>query len=143
MNACTRGHCKLRSTHTPRKRFGQNFLEDPIVVEQIVAAIHPAARRAHGRDRPGLGRTDRAAAAAVGRLDVVEIDRDIVRSLRARFPPEILSIHEGDALELDFAALGADLRVVGNLPYNISTPILFHLTAQRGRDARLPFHAAA
>jgi 16S rRNA (adenine1518-N6/adenine1519-N6)-dimethyltransferase len=62
-------------------------------------------------------------------LDVVEIDRDLAADLRARFAPERLRVHEGDALAFDFCALGTDLRVVGNLPYNISTPLLFHLAA--------------
>ena len=115
--------------HIPRKRFGQNFLEDRSIVDQIVAAIHPRPGERMVEIGPGLGALTEPLLQAAGRLDVVEIDRDIVRSLRARFPPEILSIHEGDALEKDFGALGPGLRVAGNLPYNISTPILFHLTA--------------
>lgn len=115
--------------HIPRKRFGQNFLEDSTVVESIVAAINPRPGERMVEIGPGLGALTAPLLRAVGRLEVVEIDRDIVRSLRARFPPENLSIHEGDALETDFGALGPGLRVAGNLPYNISTPILFHLTA--------------
>jgi 16S rRNA (adenine1518-N6/adenine1519-N6)-dimethyltransferase len=76
---------------------------------------------------PGLGAITRPLSRAVQPLHVVEIDRDIVARLTAEFPPERLVVHEGDALEFDFAALGPDLRVVGNLPYHISTPILFHL----------------
>lgn len=115
--------------HIPRKRFGQNFLEDRAVIGQIVAAIHPRPGERMVEIGPGLGALTEPLLQAVGRLDVVEIDRDIVRSLRNRFPAEILSIHEGDALEKDFGLLGPGLRVAGNLPYNISTPILFHLTA--------------
>ena len=119
----------MTAVHTPRKRFGQNFLEDRSIVDQIVAAIHPRPGERMVEIGPGLGALTEPLLQAAGRLDVVEIDRDIVRSLRARFPAEILSIHEGDALEKDFGALGPGLRVAGNLPYNISTPILFHLTA--------------
>ncbi|HEX7812485.1 MAG TPA: 16S rRNA (adenine(1518)-N(6)/adenine(1519)-N(6))-dimethyltransferase RsmA [Burkholderiales bacterium] len=114
--------------HIPRKRFGQNFLEDGAVIESIVAAINPRPGERMVEIGPGLGALTAPLLRAVGRLEVVEIDRDIVRRLRARFPPDILSIHEGDALETDFGALGPGLRVAGNLPYNISTPILFHLT---------------
>ena len=114
--------------HIPRKRFGQNFLEDRAVVERIVEAIYPRRGERMVEIGPGLGALTTPLLKAVDRLDVVEIDRDIVRSLRSRFSPEILSVHEGDALETDFGALGPDLRVVGNLPYNISTPILFHLS---------------
>lgn len=114
--------------HIPRKRFGQNFLEDSAVIERIVEAIRPLPGQRMVEIGPGLGALTAPLLQAVGRLDVVEIDRDIVRSLRSRFPAEVLAIHEGDALETDFGALGPDLRVAGNLPYNISTPILFHLT---------------
>lgn len=119
----------LVEMHTPRKRFGQNFLEDRAVIDQIVAAINPSQGERMVEIGPGLGALTAPLLQAVGRLEVVEIDRDIVRSLQARFPAEVLSIHEGDALEKDFGALGPGLRVAGNLPYNISTPILFHLTA--------------
>jgi 16S rRNA (adenine1518-N6/adenine1519-N6)-dimethyltransferase len=107
----------MTAVHTPRKRFGQNFLEDRSIVDQIVAAIHPRPGERMVEIGPGLGALTEPLLQAAGRLDVVEIDRDI------------LSIHEGDALEKDFGALGPGLRVAGNLPYNISTPILFHLTA--------------
>jgi 16S rRNA (adenine1518-N6/adenine1519-N6)-dimethyltransferase len=76
---------------------------------------------------PGLGALTRPLCARVARLHVVEIDRDIVARLRAEFAPGKLVIHEGDALRFDFSALGPGLRVVGNLPYNISTPLLFQL----------------
>jgi 16S rRNA (adenine1518-N6/adenine1519-N6)-dimethyltransferase len=114
--------------HVPRKRFGQNFLEDHAVVERIVEAIRPCHGERMVEIGPGLGALTSPLLQAVDRLDVVEIDRDIVRSLRSHFSPEKLSVHEGDALETDFGALGPGLRVVGNLPYNISTPILFHLS---------------
>ena len=116
--------------HTPRKRFGQNFLEDRAVVRQIIAAIDPRRGDRIVEIGPGPGALTAPLLDHVARLDVVEIDRDIVCSLRARFPPESLHVHQGDALEFDFSVFGADVRLVGNLPYNISTPILFHLTGQ-------------
>jgi len=119
---------RLIAVHIPRKRFGQNFLEDRTVVERIVEAIRPRPGERMVEIGPGLGALTTPLLQALGRLDVVEIDRDIVRSLRSRFPPDVLSVHEGDALETDFGVLGPDLRIAGNLPYNISTPILFHLT---------------
>ncbi len=120
----TRG---LSVRHVPRKRFGQHFLTDEAVIADIVAAI--ACRPA---DRvieigPGLGALTRPLVARLDHLHVVEIDRDIVARLKRTFPSERLTIHEGDALQFDFSALGPRLRVVGNLPYNISTPLLFHL----------------
>jgi len=76
---------------------------------------------------PGLGALTRPLCARLASLHVLEIDRDIVARLRGAFPPGSIVIHEGDALQFDFGALGSGLRVVGNLPYNISTPLLFHL----------------
>jgi 16S rRNA (adenine1518-N6/adenine1519-N6)-dimethyltransferase len=113
--------------HRPRKRFSQNFLIDESVIEAIVYAVAPRRGDAMVEIGPGLGAITRPLSDAVQPLHVVEIDRDIAARLRAEFPPERLVVHEGDALEFDFATLGADLRVVGNLPYHISTPILFHL----------------
>ena len=123
--------------HIPRKRFGQNFLEDPSVVEQIISAIHPQSGERVVEIGPGLGALTLPLLQRLGHLDVIEIDRDIVADLRAAHPVDLLTIHEGDALKFDFTTLGCDLRVVGNLPYNISTPLLFHLTgaAQSVRDA--------
>ena len=113
--------------HIPRRRFGQNFLVSPGVIRNIVDAIAPRRDDNVVEIGPGLGALTEPLLAAVDRLHVVEIDRDLIARLRERFPPERLVIHEGDALEFDFAAIGDDLRVVGNLPYNISTPLLFHL----------------
>lgn len=123
--------------HIPRKRFGQNFLEDKAVVDRIVAAIAPARNDRVVEIGPGLGALTGPLLQKLEHLDVVEIDRDIVAVLRSRDDPDRLHIHEGDALEFDFRSLGAGLRVVGNLPYNISTPLLFHLTSQADcvRDA--------
>jgi 16S rRNA (adenine1518-N6/adenine1519-N6)-dimethyltransferase len=113
--------------HTPRKRFSQNFLQDAGIIRRIVEAIHPQPGERLVEIGPGLGALTEPLLAAAGKLEVVEIDRDIVRRLRSQHPPERLAIHEGDALEQDFAAFGRDLRIVGNLPYHISTPLLFHL----------------
>jgi 16S rRNA (adenine1518-N6/adenine1519-N6)-dimethyltransferase len=115
--------------HVARKRFGQNFLVSPGVVAKIVDAILPQADDNVVEIGPGLGALTEPLLARLDHLHVVEIDRDLIARLRERFPPERLTIHEGDALQFDFTDLGADLRVVGNLPYNISTPLLFHLAA--------------
>lgn len=113
--------------HIPRKRFAQHFLIDEAVVADIVAAIGPQPGDRMVEIGPGLGALTRPLLARLDHLHVVEIDRDIVARLRLAFPAERLTIHEGDALEYDFLTLGPNLRVVGNLPYNISTPLLFHL----------------
>ncbi len=113
--------------HVARKRFGQNFLVSPGIVARIIEAIRPQAGDSIVEIGPGLAALTEPLLACLDRLHVVEIDRDLIVRLQARFSPERLIIHEGDALQFDFAALGGDLRVVGNLPYNISTPLLFHL----------------
>lgn len=115
-----------------RKRFGQHFLHDPAIVDRIVRAIAPQPGETIVEIGPGRGVLTRALLAAAGRLDAVEIDRDLVAALAKEFPAGSgLALHVGDALAFDFAALaaarGTPLRVVGNLPYNISTPLLFHL----------------
>ncbi|HRD64550.1 MAG TPA: 16S rRNA (adenine(1518)-N(6)/adenine(1519)-N(6))-dimethyltransferase RsmA [Candidatus Competibacter sp.] len=122
-------------SHRPRKRFGQHFLHDPGVIGRIVAAIRPVAGDRLVEIGPGLGALTGPLLNAVGELDVVELDRDLLEPLRARCAGSAgtLRIHHADALEFDFAALRGDgprLRVVGNLPYNISTPLLFYLLAQ-------------
>lgn len=114
-------------SHRARKRFSQNFLIDPGVIGDIVAAVAPRTGERMVEIGPGLAAITRPLSRVVHPLHVVEIDRDIVARLRREFPTNALVIHEGDALAFDFAALGPDLRVVGNLPYNISTPLLFHL----------------
>lgn len=118
------------SKHIARKRFGQNFLIDAQVIGGIVAAIAPKRDDLVVEIGPGLGALTAPLLDRLDHLHVVEIDRDIVARLRQRFPADRLSIHAGDALAFDFgglAAAGRKLRVVGNLPYNISTPLLFHL----------------
>ena len=118
--------------HIPRRRFGQNFLEDRGVVEQIMAAIRPQPDDRFIEIGPGMGALTLPLLQRLEHLNVIEIDRDIVRNLRARHPADRLTIHDGDALDFDFTAIERDLRVVGNLPYNISTPLLFHITNRAG-----------
>jgi 16S rRNA (adenine1518-N6/adenine1519-N6)-dimethyltransferase len=120
----------------PRKRFGQHFLTDRHYLGRIVAAIAPAAGDAMAEIGPGTGLLTAELVPHVGHLHVIEIDRDLAAALRTRFPADRVTVHEGDALEFDFNTLPAPLRVVGNLPYNVSTPILFRIAAleQRVRD---------
>jgi 16S rRNA (adenine1518-N6/adenine1519-N6)-dimethyltransferase len=113
--------------HRPRKRFSQNFLVDESAIADIVAAVGPRPGDNMVEIGPGLAAITRPLAHVVRPLHVVEIDRDIVARLKNDFAADALVVHEGDALEFDFASLGPALRVVGNLPYHISTPILFHL----------------
>ena len=123
----------LNTGHRPRKRFGQNFLHDPAVIERIVSAIDPHAGEHVAEIGPGLGALTRPLLAAAGRLDVVEIDRDIIPLLQESCAGYgELHIHNLDVLKFDFTALASEhaLRVIGNLPYNISTPLIFHLLKQ-------------
>lgn len=126
--------------HRARKRFGQNFLSDPNIIRRIIDAIRPQAGERMVEIGPGLGAMTAPLIERLGHLHVVEIDRDLIARLRERYSPAQLTIHEGDALKFDFANLGGEeekpLRIVGNLPYNISTPILFHLAefAERVKD---------
>ncbi len=122
--------------HVPRKRFGQHFLHDPYVLSRIVEAIAPRPGDALVEIGPGEGALTRPLLDAIEHLTAIEIDRDLAAALVAEFPPERLEVIVADALEFDFASLPAGLRVVGNLPYNVSTPLLFHLAAfaDRVRD---------
>lgn len=119
--------------HRARKRFGQHFLHDPAVIESIVAAVAPQPGEHVVEIGPGLGALTEPLLERIPHLHVVEIDRDVIAILRERHGPDRLTIHEGDVLAFDFATLPAPLRVVGNLPYNISTPLLFHLAAAGDR----------
>ena len=115
--------------HQARKRFGQHFLTDGAVIDQIVQAIAPLSSDAMVEIGPGLAAMTQPLVERLGHLNVIELDRDL--ALRLRQHPQ-LSVTEADVLNVDFTALAASLqtqqlRVVGNLPYNISTPILFHL----------------
>ena len=124
-------------SHTPRKRFGQHFLVDPDVILAIVRAIGPQAGDAMVEIGPGLGALTAPLMLRLAHLHAVEIDRDVIATLRRKHDAARLTVHSGDALAFDFDALadrcGARLRVVGNLPYNISTPLLFHLASFAGR----------
>ncbi len=118
--------------HQPRKRFGQNFLIDQGVIAAIIAAIGPARGDRVVEIGPGLGALTRPLLDAVAELHAIEIDRDLAAALKKEFAPR-LTVHVADVLKFDFTALGNGLRVVGNLPYNISTPLLFHLAHFRAQ----------
>ncbi|HSO06756.1 MAG TPA: 16S rRNA (adenine(1518)-N(6)/adenine(1519)-N(6))-dimethyltransferase RsmA [Pelomicrobium sp.] len=115
--------------HVARKRFGQHFLVDRHFIGRIVDAIAPQAADRIVEIGPGLGALTAPLLERMEHIDAVEVDRDLAQRLRERFAPERIMVHLADALEFDFAALGRGLRVVGNLPYNISTPILFRFEA--------------
>ncbi len=123
-----------------RKRFGQHFLHDAGVLQRIADAVDPRAGQNVVEIGPGPGALTARLLERVQPIDAVEIDRDLAAALRTRWPGT-LRLHEGDALDFDFTALaklrGGPLRVVGNLPYNISTPLLFHLLAHRAHLADL------
>ncbi|WP_297790465.1 16S rRNA (adenine(1518)-N(6)/adenine(1519)-N(6))-dimethyltransferase RsmA [uncultured Marinobacter sp.] len=121
--------------HQARKRFGQNFLHDPGVIERIIRAINPKPDDAIVEIGPGLGAITEEILAVNPALQVVELDRDLIPVLRTKFfnYPDF-RIHEADALKFDFSQLAGDkpLRIIGNLPYNISTPLIFHLLSYSG-----------
>ena len=120
------------SAHRARKRFGQHFLIDSAVIDAIVHAVAPSARDTVVEIGPGQGAITAPLLARTGHMHIIELDRDLARVLRERYATEPkLTIHEADALRFDFATLGNGLRIVGNLPYNISTPLLFHLLEYR------------
>ena len=120
----------------PRKRFGQHFLTDRHYLNGVVHAIDPKPGDAMVEIGPGTGLLTAELVKTVRHLHAIEIDRDLAAGLRERYPPAQLTVHEGDALDFDFATLPAGLRVAGNLPYNVSTPILFRIAgyAERIRD---------
>ena len=117
--------------HIPRKRFGQNFLKDQSVLDDIVSAIAPKPTDHMLEIGPGMGAMTENLLPYLSQMDVIELDRDLVVYLKKRFPADKLTIHQGDALSFDFRTIGASSenkwRIVGNLPYNISSPLLFHL----------------
>jgi 16S rRNA (adenine1518-N6/adenine1519-N6)-dimethyltransferase len=120
--------------HKARKRFGQNFLHDHGVIRRIVACIGPKKGQRIVEIGPGKGALTEGIISVTERMDVVELDRDLIPILKInlfRFPE--LTVHEADAMKFDFTSLKTDeqsIRVVGNLPYNISTPLIFHLLSQ-------------
>ena len=126
---------KTHLGHTARKRFGQNFLHDDYVIGKIVAAINPQNEQNLVEIGPGLGALTDPVCEEVDALTVVELDRDLAKRLRHHpFNGDKLTVIEQDAMTFDFTSLlksmpyeGKKLRVFGNLPYNISTPLMFHL----------------
>lgn len=127
-----------------RKRFGQHFLHDPAIIARIVAAVGLKADDAAVEIGPGQGALTASLLPLVRRLDAIEIDRDLIAALRARFAEQPgLVLHDGDALEFDWAKLarerGARLRLIGNLPYNISTPLLFRVLESSAAIADMHF----
>ena len=122
-----------RFGHVARKRFGQHFLTDPAVIDAIVRAVDPQPGDAVVEIGPGLGALTRPLRQRLARLTVIELDRDLAARLRG---DAALHVIESDVLKVDFSALrtslGGRLRLVGNLPYNISTPLLFHLARFAG-----------
>lgn len=121
------------SLHRPRKRFGQHFLHDPAVIRRIVDAIASRPGMRVVEIGPGRGALTGLLLERVGALDAIEIDRDLIAELTQRLGHDgRLRLHSADVLDFDFCALagGAPLHLVGNLPYNISTPLLFHLHDQ-------------
>jgi len=117
--------------HVARKRFGQNFLTDDHVLNNIIDAIGPRRGETMVEIGPGLAAMTALLLKSLDHMHVVELDRDLVARLEKAYPRERLSVHSGDALKFDFGSIpvaeGQKLRVVGNLPYNISSPLLFHL----------------
>ncbi len=119
--------------HQPRKRFGQNFLTDPHIIDNIVRAVRPQPTDTLVEIGPGLGAITEQLIDQVGQMAVVELDRDLIPHLKISFATrKNFHIYEGDALKFEFRRVlddlgGQKLRVVGNLPYNISTPLMFHL----------------
>ena len=124
------------SSHRPRKRFGQHFLHERGVLEKILNAVAPAKEDLFVEIGPGEGALTAPLLEKVAKLEAIELDRDLASSLAAKFPPWKLTVHCADALEFDFARFPPGMRIVGNLPYNVSTPLLFHLAryAQQVRD---------
>ncbi len=120
----------LSPHHRPRKRFGQNFLHDQTVIDRIIASLSPLATDTIVEIGPGLGALTKQLIASTGSIHAIEIDRDLAAMLRQEFSEQQLSLITEDALKYDFSSLSdkrRSLRIVGNLPYNISTPLIFHL----------------
>ena len=123
------------SSHRPRKRFGQHFLHDQRVLARLVSEIDPRPGQVIVEIGPGEGALTRPLLALAGALQVIELDRDLAAALQAPG----LAVHLGDALDFDFGQFAHGMRVVGNLPYNISTPLLFRLARYAERVADMHF----
>ncbi|MBL4867675.1 MAG: 16S rRNA (adenine(1518)-N(6)/adenine(1519)-N(6))-dimethyltransferase RsmA [Pseudomonadales bacterium] len=137
-NTGTNQH-KSTDGHKPRKRFGQNFLHDPRVIQSILSTINAQKNDHIVEIGPGLGALTGGLLTDCGKLDVIELDQDLVPHLENRFGHSpLFQIHSADALKFDFSAMETPeemsndrlIRIVGNLPYNISTPLIFHLLSQ-------------
>lgn len=126
-------------SHQAKKRFGQNFLVDEQIIASIVHAIRPETEDNMVEIGPGLGALTRPLLKHLNTLHVVEIDRDIIARLKTDYPQDKIVIHQGDALKFDIADLPAPLRIVGNLPYNISSPLLFHFADYAARIIDMHF----
>jgi len=113
--------------HIAKKKFGQNFLIDQSIIQSLITAIHPQAEDLMVEIGPGLGAMTQPLLKQLNHLHVVEIDRDIIQWMQGFYPAQKLTIHNSDVLKFDFCTIGERIRVVGNLPYNISSPILFKL----------------
>lgn len=129
-------HSKVVQGHQARKRFGQNFLSDDFYISKIIESIAPQDNQHIVEIGPGLGAITQHLIKRAGKLDVVELDRDLIPRLESKFGEhDNFQIHQSDALKFDFTQLQTEkdkpLRIVGNLPYNISTPLIFHLLKQR------------
>ncbi len=125
--------------HKARKRFGQNFLVDQQIIADIIRTINPQPDDNMVEIGPGLGALTRPLLKKLNHLHVVEIDRDIIERLHTDYPQDKLTVHAGDALKFDFATLSSPLRIVGNLPYNISSPLLFHFSSYKSRITDMHF----
>ena len=136
-------HRQAESQHKARKRFGQNFLIDNGIIDNIVASVRPKPGQTVVEIGPGKGAITEGLARSGARLHVVELDRDLHPILQAKFGDSpLFTLHAFDALKFDFGELvedGQPLRVVGNLPYNISTPLIFHLLSFHPRIADMHF----
>ena len=118
----------MSEAHRARKRFGQHFLIDRACIRRILEAVDPRPGEHVVEIGPGLGALTDGLLERVEHLDLIEIDRDLAQRLASRYPPSRVSVHVEDALKIDYHALGERLRIVGNLPYNISSPLLFRLS---------------
>jgi 16S rRNA (adenine1518-N6/adenine1519-N6)-dimethyltransferase len=125
--------------HIPKKRFGQNFLIDQDIIRGLIEAIRPMPDDLMVEIGPGLGAMTKPLLQSLKHLHVVELDRDVIEWMQKEYPADKIAIHHIDALKFDFASLGERIRVVGNLPYNISTPILFHLLDNVGHIIDMHF----
>lgn len=135
---------RVHQGHLARKRFGQNFLNDQFVIDSIVSAINPKPGQAMVEIGPGLGALTEPVGERMDKMTVIELDRDLAARLQTHpFLAPKLTIYQQDAMTMNFqelsTTLGEPLRVFGNLPYNISTPLMFHLFSYTGAIADMHF----